>query len=116
MENFKSNNEALNRLLEQGKSMEAFEQFYAEKVTMQENEMAPRVGKAYNREQCGGFLTTFPDLKLKVLNVAYGDEISIQEVLFNYTNKEGQKVIYPEVSIRKWENDRVIHEKFYYAQ
>jgi hypothetical protein len=67
MNNFKENNEKLNSLIEQGKAMEAFELFYAENVTMQENETEPRIGKELNREQCGGFVEAFPDLKLKVL-------------------------------------------------
>ena len=114
MSNFKENNEKLNQLLQQGKAMDAFEQFYAKNVKMQENETEPRKGKDFNREQCGGFVAAFPDLKLQVLSVAYGENLSIQEVLFDYTNEEGQKVIYPEVAVRQWENGLIIHEKFYY--
>lgn len=115
MSNFKANNEQLNTMLEQGKAMEAFELFYAENVTMQENETDPRVGKDFNREQCGGFVAAFPDLKLQVLSVAYGENLSIQEVLFDYTNEEGEKIIYPEVAVRHWANGMVVKEKFYYA-
>lgn len=116
MNNFKEKNEQLNSLLEQGKAMEAFELFYAEQLTMQENETEPRIGKDYNREQCGGFVQAFPDLKLKVLSVAYGNNISIQEVLFDYTNENGEKIVYPEVAVRHWENEMIIKEKFYYGQ
>ena len=115
MSNFKHNNEQLNTMIEQGKAMEAFELFYAENVTMQENETEPRVGKDFNREQCGGFVEAFPDLKLKVLSVAYGENLSIQEVLFDYTNEQSEKIIYPEVAVRHWENGLVVKEKFYYA-
>ncbi|MGD1894898.1 MAG: nuclear transport factor 2 family protein [Cyclobacteriaceae bacterium] len=114
MSNFKDNNERLNQLLEQGKAMDAFELFYAENVTMQENETEPRLGKDFNREQCGGFVATFPDLKLQVMSVAYGEDLSIQEVLFDYTNEEGRKIVYPEIVVRHWENGLVIQEKFYY--
>lgn len=102
-------------MLEQGKAMEAFELFYAENVSMQENEAEPRIGKALNREQCGGFVEAFPDLKLTILRVAYADNLSMQEVLFDYTNEQGEKVIYPEVAVRHWENGLVVKEKFYYA-
>ncbi len=115
MNNFKDNNEQLNKMLEQGKAMEAFELFYAENVTMQENETEPRSGKDFNREQCGGFVEMVPDLKLSVLRVAYGDNLSIQEVLFDYTNEQGEKIVYPEVAVRQWENGLVVKEKFYYA-
>ena len=115
MRDFQDNNEKLNELLEQGKAMEALEQFYDENVKMQENENKPRLGKDFNREQCGGFVAAFPDLKLKVLNIAYGEDLSIQEVLFDYTNEEGEKVVYPEIALREWENGLIIKEKFYYS-
>ncbi len=81
---------------------------------MQENETEPRVGKALNREQCGGFVEAFPDLKLKILSIAYGENLSVQEVLFDYTNKQGEQIVYPEVAVRQWENGLVVREKFYY--
>ncbi|MCU0389929.1 MAG: hypothetical protein MUE81_02320 [Thermoflexibacter sp.] len=115
MHKFKDNNEQLNKMLEQGKAMQAFELFYAEHVTMQENETEPRIGKDFNREQCGSFVEVFPDLKLKILSVAYGENISIQEVMFDYANEQGEKIIYPEVAVRHWENGLVVKEKFYYA-
>ena len=113
----KKANEEINNSLEQGKAMEAFEKYYAEEVTMQENETEPRVGKNLNREICFGeaAVKKFSDLKLTVLSTAYGDNISIQEVLFDYTSESGQKVHYPEVAVRHWKNGQVINEKFYYG-
>lgn len=115
MQDFKDKNEQLNHMLEQGKAMEAFELFYAENVAMQENETVPRVGKDLNREQCGGFVQAFPDLQLRILSVAYRENLSIQEVHFDYTNEQGEKIIYPEVAVRHWAKGLVVKEKFYYA-
>ena len=112
---WKVHNEEINKLLEQGMAMEAFEKYYAERVVMQENETEPRKGKDLNREQCAGFVQMFPDLKLKVLSAAYGHRVSIQEVLFDYTHQSGEKIRYPEVAVRHWENGQVVKEKFYYA-
>ena len=41
---------ALNEAILSGKAMEAFEQYYADDVVMQENSEAPRVGKDANRK------------------------------------------------------------------
>ena len=112
---WKKANEEINALLEQGKAMDGFEKYYSNDVVMQENETEPRVGKALNREQCGAFVNMFPDLRLKVLSTAYGNNISMQEVLFDYTNEQGKKTRYPEIAVRIWENGRVVKEKFYYA-
>ncbi|MEM9328002.1 MAG: nuclear transport factor 2 family protein, partial [Bacteroidota bacterium] len=95
--------------------MNAFEEYYSDEVVMQENEAEPRKGKAMNREQCGAFVATFPDLKLQVLSVAYGENVSIQEVHFDYTNAEDVHVEYPEVAVRHWADGQVVSEKFYYA-
>ena len=112
---WKTTNEEINKLLEQGMAMDAFEKYYAETVVMQENETQPRVGKDLNREQCGSFVQMVPDLKLRVLSTAYGDRISMQEVLFDYTNESGEKIRYAEVAVRHWENRQVVKEKFYYT-
>ena len=114
--NWKRANEDLNALLEAGKAMEAFERYYAVEVTMQENETAPREGKALNRKLCTAFVEHHPDLRLRVLSVAYGENLSIQEVLFDYTSEEGIRIRYPEVAVRHWENGQIVREKFYYAQ
>ncbi|MEO1256675.1 MAG: hypothetical protein AAFY41_17560, partial [Bacteroidota bacterium] len=79
-----------------------------------ENESEPRRGKNLNREQCGDFVEMFPDLRLKILSTAYGSGLSIQEVLFDYTNESGEKINYPEIAVRHWENGQVVKEKFYY--
>lgn len=115
MENWKKANEEINKALAQGSAMEAFERYYDKNIVMQENETPPRVGKDLNREQCNGFVSMFPDLKLDVLSVAYGEKLSIQEVYFTYTNENGEKVRYPEIAVRHWLDDKVIKEKFYYA-
>ncbi len=112
---WKKANETLNQLLEEGRAMEAFDTYYAESVVMQENETEPRVGKPLNREQCGAFVQMHPDLKLTVLSTAYGDRISFQEVQFDYTDEQGEKVQYSEVAVRQWENGLISREKFYYA-
>ena len=110
----KQTNAKLNRLLETGKAMDAFESFYSEHVEMQENESEPRIGKAMNREQCAGFMMAYPDLELRVLSEACSDKTSFQEVLFSYTNEENQPVRYTEVAVRHWKDGQVIRERFYY--
>ena len=49
MSSLKEKIDTLNSMIQQGAVLDAFEKFYAENVTMQENEDAPTVGKANNR-------------------------------------------------------------------
>lgn len=115
MTDFQQKNEHLNALLESGQAMNGFELFYHEQVSMQENETEPRLGKTCNREACQGFIDAYPDLKLTILSVGYGENKSYQEVLFEYTHENGEKIYYPELSVRTWEDGWVVKEKFYYS-
>lgn len=108
-------NTQLNQMLNDGLCMQAFEQFYAPNVVMQENSTEPRMGKDQNREACQGFVDAAPDLKLTVKSVAYNDDSSFQEVDFSYTDEEGNPIAYTEVAVRKWHNGLVVEERFYYG-
>ncbi len=114
---WKNANEDLNQLIELGKGREGFEKYYAEDVVMQENETEPRIGKNTSRELCFGEETAkkHADLKLTIISTAYGDHLSIQEVMFDYTGDSGEHIHYPEVAVRHWQDGLVIREKFYYA-
>ena len=46
----------LNKIVLEGKALEAFEKFYHDDVVMQENELAPTVGKAANPQTRGRIL------------------------------------------------------------
>ncbi|MDX2283112.1 MAG: ester cyclase [Bacteroidia bacterium] len=112
---FETHNEQLNALLMAGQAMDAFERYYAGEVVMQENESEPRLGKALNRGQCAAFVDAHPDLVMTVLQTAYGEHVSMQEVQFRYTDASGSPVEYTEVAVRHWENGLIVREKFYYA-
>ena len=51
METLKEKITGLNELLQNGKLLDAFEKYYHEDVSMQENELPPTVGKEANRQR-----------------------------------------------------------------
>jgi hypothetical protein len=51
---------ALNDSILSGKALEAFEEYYAEDVVMQENSEEPRVGKEANRKAEVEFFSSLP--------------------------------------------------------
>jgi SnoaL-like domain len=108
-------NADLNRLIESGKPMVGFEQYYAPQVQMHENNEPPRLGKDVNREACQGFVDSAPDLQMTLLHEAVNGNTTFSEWRFNYTDQNGQPVVYREVSIRHWEAGQVVREQFYYS-
>jgi hypothetical protein len=109
------NHHALNQLCEAGKPMEGFERFYAESVTMQENQSAPRLGKALNRAACQQFVDQAPDLKMQVIRTAVSGNVSFTEMRFQYTGPDQTPIDYQEVAVREWADGLVVREQFYYT-
>lgn len=106
----------LNNMILQGQIMEAFEKYYAEEVTMQENEDEVRVGKAANRvheEAFAGNITEFRKADIK--NVIVSDNITVVEWDFDFTHKDWGVRNYTQVAVQRWNADgQIINEKFYY--
>lgn len=105
----------LNQQILAGDALGAFERFYADNVVMQENEEAPRKGKEVNRKFEKEFFGTVEQLHGgKVLGSAVNGETSFSEWEYDVTFKGGQRVTLKQVSVRRWSNGKVVHEKFYY--
>jgi hypothetical protein len=106
----------LNELVLNGKALEAFEKYYHDDVSMQENHLTPTVSKAANREREKEFfdgITEFRNAKVKGL--AVGDNISYVTWEYDYTHREWGLRNYTQVSIQQWKDGKIIHEQFVYA-
>ena len=108
--------EDLNRMVLEGQLLDAFEKYYADDVVMQENELPPTIGKAANRAREIEFmanLTEFRGAEVKAITV--GDGVTMVEWFYDYTHKEWGARTYHQVSVQRWENGRIVHERFYYG-
>jgi len=105
----------LNDLVLQGKSMEAFEQYYHDDVEMQENENPPTVGKSNNRKRELAFFDSITEFRgARPLKVSVGENISMVEWHYDYTHSEWGVRKYTQVSVQEWKDGHIIREKFYY--
>jgi ketosteroid isomerase-like protein len=105
----------LNQQILAGDALGAFEKYYAEDVVMQENEEAPRKGKATNRKFEQDFFDSVEQLHGgKVLASAVNGDVSFSEWEYDVTFKGGQRITLKQVSVRRWTNGKVVREKFYY--
>ena len=106
----------LNGLVLRGKSMEAFEKYYHDEVSMQENERTPTVSKTANRERELEFFEGITELRSAIVKgVAVGDDISYVTWHYDYSHKDLGVRNYTQVSIQHWKDGKIIHEQFIYA-
>ncbi|HYW57642.1 MAG TPA: nuclear transport factor 2 family protein [Polaromonas sp.] len=102
-------------LVEQGKYVEAIEQFYAPDATMQENSEPPRRGRdvllAYERAviaACSAMRTLPVDSWL-----VDGDFVVIHWV-FEFTRLSGKTMRIDELSHQRWQGEKIVEERFFY--
>lgn len=102
-------------LVEQGKYVEAIQEFYAEDASMQENLQAPRRGLdalvAGERKVLAAFreVRTLPVESFLV----DGDRVAINWV-FEFIGHDGRSFRQDEVAWQRWRGDRIVEERFYY--
>ena len=115
MPNVKKLDDQLNAMILSGKAMEAFEQFYADDVVMQENEKPVTVGKDANREREIAFFSSLEAFHSGAVKAsAAGDDVSFGEWEMDVTFKGGSRVVMRQASVRRWKDGKIVHEKFYY--
>jgi ketosteroid isomerase-like protein len=106
---------ALVAMVEQGKYVEAIEEFYAEGATMQENDAPPRGGRdvlvagekkvlAAHKEA-----RTLPGSSFLV----DGDRVVIHWT-FIFTRHDGRSFRMEELAHQRWRGDRIVEERFFY--
>lgn len=105
----------LEKMISEGKILEAFEKYYADEVTMQENEGALRVGKDANREYEKAFVEGITEFhSYKNLGIAVGDNYSTIESFMDVTHKDWGRAARSQVAVQHWADGKIISEKFYY--
>lgn len=106
----------LNRMILDGKAIEAFEKYYADDVVMQEGDEEPIVGKAENRareEEFFSKITAFRGATVKA--VAVGDNVSTVEWNWDYSHVDWGDLDFDQVAVQRWRDGKIVHERFYKA-
>jgi ketosteroid isomerase-like protein len=98
-----------------GKALEAFDRYYADDVTMQENDQSPRIGKAACRAFEESFLSKIKAVRTYVCD---GYVISGNKAFIVYRidadHADWGTLNMSEVAIQEWSNGKVVREKFVY--
>ena len=106
----------LNKMILEGKMIDAFEKYYADDVFMQEINMEPTIGKDANREREIKWLEGITDFRgAEVKNLAVGDNVSMVEWFMDYSHKEYSDVKIDQVAVQTWKDGKIAKEVFYHG-
>lgn len=107
----------LQAMIGQGQLLEAFEKFYADNVVMEEPMAGRTEGKDANRKREEEFLGSLKEAHGGGVNSIASNEAegqTLTETWFDATFQDGNRVKMEQVSVKKWEGDQIVHERFYY--
>ena len=108
--------EDLNQMVLEGQVLEAFDKYYADGVVMQENELPPTIGKVANRAREEAFMANLVEFRgAEVKAVTVGDGVTMVEWFYDYTHAAWGERTYHQVSVQRWEDGQIVHERFYYG-
>ncbi|RMH15967.1 MAG: nuclear transport factor 2 family protein [Gemmatimonadetes bacterium] len=106
--------EDLNRMILEGRAMEAFEKYYADDVVMWEDAENPCRGKEANRKREEEFFAKVTEFRgAEVKAVALGEDVSMVEWHFDYTHADWGDMNYDQVAVQRWRDGRIVDERFY---
>ena len=101
--------------IRQGKVIEAMNEFYDQDTVMQENANRRTKGLAANIEREKQFMSGVKEWKgFNVTPLGVGDNVTFYEATADYITTNGQAMHLEEVSVAKWKNGKIVHERFYY--
>jgi ketosteroid isomerase-like protein len=103
------------RYIQGGRIIEAMNEFYAEDTEMQENRNAPMRGLAANIEREKQFLAQVKEWRgFDVQATAVHGDVSFIESTMDFVATNGAEVHLEQVSVARWRNGKIVHERFYY--
>ena len=105
----------LHNHIRQGKIIEAMNEFYDTNTVMQDNANSPTKGLAANIEREKQFMNGVKEWKgFNVTATGVGDNVTFYEAVVDFVTTSGQHMLLEQVSVAKWKNGKIVHERFYY--
>jgi len=99
-----------------GRILEAMQTFYAPNTVMTEPAYGATEGLEANIEREKKFLASVKQWTgFEVTAKAVGDGVTVYECTMNWIDVNDQSVHVEQVAVQKWDNGRIVHERFYYA-
>lgn len=110
------NAQDLYAMIGEGKTLEAFEKYYADNVVVVEANGETRNGKDAQRAAIGQWFSMVSDFHGSGVNsITSNEETGTAAVeCWMDVSMGGNRMKMEEVAVQKWENGQIVHERFYY--
>ena len=114
-QNVRQRVDQLVQYINQGRIIDAMYEFYAPDTQMQENGNAPTAGLEANVEREKQFLAGVKEWKgFTARALAAEGDVSFMESVVEFTATDGSPVRMEQVSVARWRDGKIVHERFYY--
>ena len=101
--------------IRQGKIIKAMNEFYDKDTIMQENANPATKGLPANIEREKQYMSGVKELKgFNVTAQGADDNVTFYESTADFIATNDQLMHVEQVSVAKWKNDKIVHERFYY--
>ena len=113
-----ANVEDLNQMILNGEILDAFDKYYAENVVMADNFSGNREGFKACRKFEEDFVDNLTEFRgAEVLETEIDEENGLAFVKwhFDYSHKEWGDMDYVQVAVQRWEDGKIVHERFLYG-
>ena len=100
--------------IRQGKIIEAMNEFYDKDIVMQENANPPTKGLGANIEREKQAISGVKEYEFTVTASGIGDNVTFYESTSDFITTGGVPAHVEQVSVAKWKNGKIVHERFYY--
>lgn len=107
--------ESLQEYIRSGRILDAMREFYAPDVRMQENANPPTKGLEPNIEREKQFLSQVKEWKgYEVKSLAADGDTVFVESTIDFIGTNDEPVHMEQVSVQRWRDGKIVHERFYY--
>jgi hypothetical protein len=102
-------------LIEDGRSVESMQRYYADTASVRENMAPPRLGKPALIQHEEEALASIKSLKASCVRPVFitGDRTVIRWI-FEIEDKKGKTVRFEELAYQSWSDDQIVEEQFFY--
>ena len=110
--------EQLKGYINEGKIIEAMNEFYGDEVVMRENSEPETRGLEANIEREKQFLSIVKQwnwTRWHATAVNEDEGVSFVEYSFEFVNTEGETVVYEQAAVQRWRDGKIISERFYHG-
>ena len=105
----------LNEMTRKGEILDALEKFYADNCTFSEGNGDARKGRQAQHGHLSAFFGTLKSFNGATLHSqGVGDDVTLTQWTFDMTGPDGP-IIWNEILVRRWQNGKVVSERFYTA-